>query len=203
MSRTARSRSLETATAAVEAEDLMRRGLGNVEPDFERVLEAAGLQHEVVHPRAVEFAPAEEVRDLHRVEAPVPNAPAYGILFLDDRLDRRPVEAAEEPLVTGTMEVETGALVVTAAAAIGVANPVGWDEASELREELSGEGMVAAEALRLGDKAEQPLRIATCEHRHGSQKDTCAGPRTPVRDRATFDFRRPSAIGEPRLLPLN
>src|SRR5262245_56894316 len=41
---------------------------------------------------------------------------------------------------------------------------------SELREELSGEGMVAAEALRLGDKAEQPLRIATCECRHGSQK---------------------------------
>jgi hypothetical protein len=60
--------------------------------------------------------------------------------------------------------------VVTAAGAVGVADPVGRHEASELREELSSEGMVAAEALRLGDKAEQPLRIATRECRHDPKK---------------------------------
>jgi hypothetical protein len=30
--------------------------------------------------------------------------------------------------------------------------------------------MIAAEALSLGDKAEQPLRIAGCKCRHGTPK---------------------------------
>jgi len=49
--------------------------------------------------------------------------------------------------------VRTGP-VARAPVAVGIADVVGRHEPSKLREELSGEGMVAAEALGLGDKAE-------------------------------------------------
>jgi hypothetical protein len=65
----------EIAAAAVEEELLgPRGGRRDAEPDAERVLEPEWLQHEVVHPRAVELAPAEEVRELQRAEAPLPDA---------------------------------------------------------------------------------------------------------------------------------
>jgi hypothetical protein len=86
----------------------------------------------------------------------------YGTLGIHDGLDRRPVEAAGEALVTGTIEVGT-VPVATASVAVAVGNPVGRHEPSELREELPGEGVVSTEALRLGDKAEQPPLIARRE----------------------------------------
>jgi hypothetical protein len=45
--------------------------------------------------------------------------------------------------------------------------------------------VVAAEALRLGDEAEQPSLIATRKRRHVS-KDTPIGVSTPVTGRATL-----------------
>jgi hypothetical protein len=39
-----------------------------------------------------------------------------------------------------------------------------------LGKEFSREGVIAAETLRLGDKAEQPLRIATRKRGHGISK---------------------------------
>jgi hypothetical protein len=49
--------------------------------------------------------------------------------------------------------------------------------------------MVATEALGLGDKAEQSLRIATGERRHDS-KDTTIFVWTPVSGRATLSTQR-------------
>jgi hypothetical protein len=81
------------------------------------------------------------------------------------------------------------------ACAIHVANPVGRHEPSELRQELSEEGVVAAEALRLGDKAEQPLRIASRECRHRSSKDTSNVVWTPVTESGTVGgVRIPSRL---------
>ena len=73
----------------------------------------------------------------------------------------------EELFLTWTAEVWTGPLV--AADAVCVADVVGRHEPSELREELALEGVVATEALRLGDEVEQPLRIARRECLHGTQ----------------------------------
>jgi hypothetical protein len=86
-------------------------------------------------------------------------------------MTRRPVDTAVDPLVTRTREVEKRVVGGTAWA-VGITDPVGCDEPSELSEELPAERLVAAEALRLGDKAEQPLRIATRECKHGSLNDT-------------------------------
>jgi hypothetical protein len=47
--------------------------------------------------------------------------------------------------------------------------------------------VVATKALRLGDEAEQPLHIATCECRHGTQKIR----RTPY----SHNRRRPACSG--------
>src|SRR5512132_3477261 len=75
----------------------------------------------------------------------------YGTLRLHDGADRLPVDAAVETFVTRTHEVVPGA-VALGLDEVAVAEPVGGHEPSELRQELSGEGVVAAEALRLGDK---------------------------------------------------
>jgi hypothetical protein len=93
----------------------------------------------------------------------------HGVLGAPDSVDRLPVDGAEDLLVAGTSEVKTSA-VTRAAVALVVANPVGRHEPSELRQEFSRERVPVAEALRFGDKAEQPLRIATRECRHGSPK---------------------------------
>jgi hypothetical protein len=162
----------EIAAAAVEEKQFGPAGRRDAEPDVERILETARLQDEVVHPLAVELAPAKEVRELDCVEAPlIEHASDYGTLLIQNGLDRRPVDvAAEDAFVTGTLEMARG-VIVGAAPAVAVANPVGWHEPTELREELPGERVVvAAEALRLGDKTEQPLRVATRECRHGSPK---------------------------------
>src|SRR4029450_9953299 len=100
----------EIAVDVVEDEALGPRGRGDAKPEAERVLETAWPQDEVVQPRAVQLAPGEEVRDLHRGEAPLIDVPVYGVLGLPDGLDRRPVEPAGEPFVTGTIEMVTGAV---------------------------------------------------------------------------------------------
>jgi hypothetical protein len=41
---------------------------------------------------------------------------------------------------------------------------------SELGEEITRKGLVAAETFRLGDEAKQPLRIARRESTHGYQR---------------------------------
>ena len=50
---------------------------------------------------------------------------------------------------------------------LAVAHPVGIDETAKADEHLGRDRLVASEALRLGDEAEQPLRIACSEYRHG------------------------------------
>jgi hypothetical protein len=84
--------------------------------------------------------------------------------------------------------VRTGAVGTYAATAVGVRDPVGRHEPSELREELTFERVVAAVALRLGDEAEQPIPIATRKCRHVS-KDTSIDISTPVIERATLTCR--------------
>ena len=49
-----------------------------------------------------------------------------------------------------------------------VGDPIGFDEPAELDQDLTREGLIAADAFRLGDKAEQPLRVAGREYGHGS-----------------------------------
>jgi len=60
----------EIAAAALDVELLDRPGR-DAEPEAEHVLDTAWLHHEVVHRRAVELAPGEEVRELHRAGAPL------------------------------------------------------------------------------------------------------------------------------------
>jgi hypothetical protein len=129
----------EIAATALEDELLGLPARADAEPDAERVLDTQWLHCEVVHPSAVQLAPGEEVRELRRVGAPLPEVEEYGTLRIHDGLDRRPVEAAGEALVTGTIEVGT-VPVATASVAVAVGNPVGRHEPSELREELPGEG---------------------------------------------------------------
>jgi hypothetical protein len=137
------------------------------EPKIKTVLDTERPEQEVVRRRAAELAPAHDVGD-PRCGKARQNLSAYRAFRLHDGHDRHKVETVIEPLVPRTHEVEYGAAV--RAGAIGVANPIGRYEPTKLREELPGEWVVAAEALRLGDKAEQPLRIATRERRHGSPK---------------------------------
>jgi hypothetical protein len=82
-------------------------------------------------------------------------------------------------------------VVAAAAVAVAVGDPLGRDEPPQLRQELSFERVVAAEALRLGDKAEQPSLIATRKRRHVS-KDTSIDVSTPVTGRATLGRRNES-----------
>jgi len=51
-----------------------------------------------------------------------------------------------------------------------VGDAFGPHELAEPDEELGCERLVAADAIRLGDEAKQPLRIATREDRHGLPK---------------------------------
>jgi hypothetical protein len=61
-----------------------------------------------------------------------------------------------------------------------VCHPVRFDQPSELDEQLRRKRLVTAEALRLGNKAKQPLGIAVRECRHGSQRyDECRMDSTP------------------------
>jgi uncharacterized protein (DUF58 family) len=170
MSRTARSRELKLRPPRSKLKTLFGEGVGMRSRTSSVSSRPQGLQQELVYRRPVELPPGEEVRDLHRVEAPLPKTWAYWALCLEDGRDRRPVDAAEEALVTGAIEVEAGSVAATAPEAVGVAKTVGGDEPSQLREEFPGEGVVAAEAFRLGDEAEQALRIASRECRHGSPK---------------------------------
>jgi hypothetical protein len=158
----------EIAAAAVEVELLAPQWRRDAEPDAEHVLETVRLQREAIELRAVELAPSEIVRGLHRVEAPLRHVSEHRVLGAP--VDRVPVDVEEEMLVAGTTEVKASA-IARAAVALGVANPVGRHEPSELRQEFSRERVVrVTEALRFGDKAEQPLRIATSECRHGSPR---------------------------------
>ena len=62
----------KVAAAAVEAEPHRPPWLLAAEPQFQEVLETARLQHELVRRRGIELPLGEEVRDLERREAALP-----------------------------------------------------------------------------------------------------------------------------------
>ena len=57
---------------------------------------------------------------------------------------------------------------------------------SELDEQVGREGLIAADAFRLGDEAEQLLRVAGRECRHGLTNDTTNPEWTPLAARASW-----------------
>jgi hypothetical protein len=158
----------EITAEAVETEHRDPVWRPDSEPKLKAVLETERLKDEVVRRRAAELAPAHDVGELHGGKARLLNVSENRALRLHDGNDRPKIETIIEPLVPRTHEVEYS--TAGTAGAIGVANPIGRYEPTELREELPGEWVVAAETLRLGNKAEQPLRIATRECRHSSPK---------------------------------
>ena len=70
-----------------------------------------------------------------------------------------------------------------------VGHVVGGDEAAELDEQVGREGLIAADAFRLGDEAEQLLRVASGECSH-SAKDTSIPVWTPPGGRVKHGCRR-------------
>ena len=125
----------------------------------------------------MKLASGQEVRQPHRGGAPLLKVSGDGVLGTqDNRPDRLPIDVAVEAFVTRTLEVVTGP-VASGLDEIAIADPVCPHEPSELRKELSLEGVLAAEALRLGDKTEDPSLVSTRQGRHVS-KDTsiCVWP---------------------------
>ena len=82
-----------------------------------------------------------------------------------------------------TFVVDLGALVVLVARAwhvgehtssdmvyLRIADPIGLDDPAELDQDVTCEGLIAADAFRLGDEAEQPLRVAGRECGHALKR---------------------------------
>jgi hypothetical protein len=115
----------------------------------------------------VELFARQEIRELERLEAPFP-APAadrvlhdhdvpedvvlvvVGVLFLAVPLDGEELSPPHEIQLLVPHEI------------------VGRYQASELDEQVGRERLIAADAFRLGDEAEQPLRVSCGECRHGA-----------------------------------
>ena len=51
-----------------------------------------------------------------------------------------------------------------------VADPIGFDDPAELDQDVTRNGLIAADASGLGDEAEQPLRVAGRECGHALKR---------------------------------
>ena len=153
----------ERALGPVEAERLeVGRRRGDV--DLDLVLETVVTEHDIAVPSSVQFASRLEVRELEGAEVAL-----------------RAAQSDRSPQIEDARFLDVVQLVVTRSEDVDqvsprhtvvllVEDPVGLDEPPQLDEQLTREGVVAAEALGLADEAEQPLRVTSRECRHGHPK---------------------------------